>query len=124
MFNAKKQNSEAKPIFTNNSDAALLRYAEHIFLKMTEHEDLFPAPTPDLTVLETSITAYRDAYDEAPFRDKRAVILKQQRADEVQEVHHSLSQYEDAMGPGDPRPPLPRRVAQGPAPNQRTQRRT
>src|SRR3546814_16275691 len=87
----------AKPIFTSNSEAGLLRYAEHILLKMTEHADLFPAPTPDLTVLETSITAYRDAYAEATFRDKRAVILKHQRGDELQEAIYSLSQDVDAV---------------------------
>ena len=43
----------AKPIFTSKNATELLRYAEHIFLKMTENADLFPTPMPDLTELET-----------------------------------------------------------------------
>ena len=92
----------AKPIFKSNSGAGLLRYAEHIFLKTTENADLFPAPTPALTVLGSSITAYRDAYAEATFRDKRAVILKKQRGEELQKVIYRLSQYVDAVAQGDP----------------------
>ncbi|MFB2120752.1 fibronectin type III domain-containing protein [Parapedobacter sp. 2B3] len=92
----------AKPIFTSKDAAGLLRYAEHIFLKMTENADLFPAPIPDLTALESSITAYRDAFAEATFRDKRAVILKKQRGQELQEAVYRLSHYVDAVAQGDP----------------------
>ncbi|MEC3880824.1 hypothetical protein [Parapedobacter sp. 10938] len=92
----------AKPIFTSNSEAGLLRYAEHIFLKMTENADLFPAPNPDLTVLENAITAYREAYAEATFRDKRAVILKKQQGEDLQEVIYRLSHYVDGVAQGNP----------------------
>ena len=102
MFNAKKRKKMAKPIFTSNSEAGLLRYAEHILLKMTENADLFPDPNPSLTALEDTLSAYRDAYAEATFRDKRAVILKKQRGEELQEVIYRLSHYVDAVAQGDP----------------------
>lgn len=92
----------AKPIFTSKDATELLRYAEHIFLKMTENADLFTAPNPDLTVLQSALTAYREAYAEATFRDKRAVILKQQQGAELQEVIYRLSQYVDAVAQGNP----------------------
>lgn len=92
----------AKPNFTSKSETELLRYAEHILLKMTEHVDVFPDPTPGLTELETRLDAYRNAYAEATFRDKRAVILKKQRGEELQEVIYRLSHYVDAVAQGDP----------------------
>src|SRR3546814_9185584 len=69
---------------------------------MTENVDLFPTPNPDLATLESSITAYRDAFAEATFRDKRAVILKKQRGEELQEAIYRLSHYVDAAAQGDP----------------------
>src|SRR3546814_19664279 len=69
---------------------------------MTENVDLFPTPNPDLATLESSITAYRDAFAEATFRDKRAVILKKQRGEELQEAIYRLSHYVDAVAQGDP----------------------
>ena len=92
----------AKPIFTSNSETGLLRYAEHIHLKMNENADLFPDPVPGLEELETRLEAYRDAYAEATFRDKRAVVLKKQRGAELQEVIYRLSHYVDAVAQGDP----------------------
>lgn len=92
----------ATPIFAGKDTTQLLRYAEHIFLKMTENADLFPDPNPDLTMLESSITAYRDAYAEATFRDKRAVVLKGQKGKDLQEVIYRLSHYVDAVAQGDP----------------------
>ena len=102
MLNAKKRNEMAKPIFTSRDATGLLRYAEHIFLKMTENADLFPAPDPDLATLESRLAAYRDAYAEATFRDKRAVILKKQRGDDLQQVIYRLSHYVDKVAQGNP----------------------
>jgi len=92
----------AKPIFTSKDATELLRYAEHILLKMTENAELFPTPDPDLAILESSIATYRDAYAEATFRDKRAVVLKKQQGDELQEVIYRLSHYVDAVAMGNP----------------------
>lgn len=91
----------AKPIFTSKDAMGLLRYAEHIFLKMTENADLFIDPVPDLATLESRIAEYRDAYAEATFRDKRAVVLKGQRGSNLQEVVYRLSHYVDAIAEGD-----------------------
>jgi len=91
-----------KPIFTSKSAAELLRYGEQIFLKMTENAELFPEPTPALTVLESCLEAYREAYAEAAFLDKRAVILKKQQGEELQEVIYRLSHYVDSVANGDP----------------------
>lgn len=92
----------AKPIFTSKDATQLLRYAEHILLKMSENADLFPDPVPDLATLEGSLNAYRDAYAEATFRDKRMVVLKGQRGGDLQEVIYRLSHYVDAVAQGDP----------------------
>jgi len=91
-----------KPIFTSKNAAELLRYGEQIFLKMTENAELFPEPTPALTVLESCLEAYREAYAEAAFLDKRAVILKKQQGEELQEVIYRLSHYVDSVANGDP----------------------
>ena len=92
----------SKPNFSSKNATELLRYAEHIHLKMNENADLFPDPVPGLEELETRLEAYRDAYAEATFRDKRAVVLKKQRGAELQEVIYRLSHYVDAVAQGDP----------------------
>ena len=92
----------AKPIFTSRNATELLRYAEHIHLKMSENADLFPDPAPGLTELETRLGIYRDAYAEATFGDRRAAVLKKQRREELQEVIYRLSHYVDAVAKGDP----------------------
>src|SRR3546814_16756124 len=48
-----KKNEMAKQIFTCHSEAGLLRYAQHIFLNMTEHPNLSPAPNPDPNQMAT-----------------------------------------------------------------------
>ncbi len=65
----------AKPIFKSNDATGLLRYAESILMKMTQNADLFTDPIPSLVTFESLLHAYRDAYAEAGFRDKRAVIV-------------------------------------------------
>src|SRR3546814_7249457 len=69
---------------------------------MTENADLFPDPTPALTTLESRLTAYRDAYAEATFRDRRAAALKKHRGDDLQEAIYRLSHYVDKVAQGDP----------------------
>ncbi|GGH19430.1 hypothetical protein FAZ19_10770 [Sphingobacterium alkalisoli] len=90
-----------KPIYKSNDATELLRYAESILLKMTTNSDLFPEPVPSLTTLEGHLNAYRDAYAEARFRDKRAVILKGQKGKDLQETIYRLSHYVDAVAKGD-----------------------
>lgn len=91
----------AKPVFTSKDATQLLVYAEQIFLKMTENADLFTDPVPDLTTLWESLNAYRDAYAEAAFRDKRAVILKAQKGDKLQDLIRRLSHYVEMLADGD-----------------------
>ncbi len=92
----------AKPVFKSKDATELLRYAERILLKMTENETLFTDPVPDLATLENDLTAYRDAYAEAAFRDKRAVVLKGQKGGKLQETVYRLSHYVDAVAQGNP----------------------
>lgn len=91
----------AKPVFTSKDATQLLVYAEQIFSKMTENADLFTDPVPNLTTLGESLRAYREAYAEAAFRDKRAVILKAQQGDRLQNVIRRLSHYVEALADGD-----------------------
>src|SRR5690606_41039829 len=74
----------------------------HDALPISENAELFPEPTPALTELESSLEAYREAYAEAAFLDKRAVVLKRQQGEELQEVIYRLSHYVDAVANGDP----------------------
>jgi len=92
----------AKPVYTSKSAAALLHYGERIFLEMTENAELFPNPHPSLATLENRLDAYRQAFAEATFRDRRAVQLKRQRGAELQKTIYRLSQYVDAVALGDP----------------------
>ncbi|PRD47337.1 fibronectin type III domain-containing protein [Sphingobacterium haloxyli] len=91
----------AKPVFTSKDATQLLVYAEQIFLKMTENADLFANPVPNLATLEMSLNAYREAYAEAIFRDKRAVILKAQQGEKLQDVIRRLSHYVEGVAGGD-----------------------
>lgn len=90
-----------KAIFRSKDATELLRYAEQIFKKMTENVDMFTNPVPDLTTLETNLTRYRDAYAEATFRDKRAVILKGQKGKDLQRTIYQLARYIDGVAEGD-----------------------
>lgn len=90
-----------KPVFKSKDATELLVYAEQIFFKMTENADLFTDPVPDLAVLETHLEAYREAYAEAAFRDKRAVILKGQHGATLQDVVRRLSHYVEGIAAGD-----------------------
>ena len=91
----------AKPVFTSKDATQLLVYAEQIFLKLTENADLFIDPVPDLATLGESLNAYREAYAEAAFRDKRAVILKAQHGEKLQDVIRRLAHYVEGVAAGD-----------------------
>ncbi|SRR5690606_4398509 len=91
----------AKVNFKSKDATELLRYAEQIFQKMTENEDMFVDPIPSLETLENSLTAYREAYAEATFRDKRAVVLKGQKGEDLQQVIYKLSRYIEMVAEGD-----------------------
>jgi len=100
--NTKKKRKMTKPNFRCKNATELLRYAEQIFQKMVENEEMFTDPVPSLETLENSLTAYRAAFAEASFRDQRAVILKGQVGKELQEVIYRLSHYVDAVAQGNP----------------------
>lgn len=90
-----------KPNYKSNDATGLLHYAERIFKKMTENATMFVNPVPELATLEEKLIAYRAAYAEADFRDKRAVIVKGKTGRELQEVIYRLSHYVDAVAKGD-----------------------
>lgn len=92
----------AKPLIRSKNATELLHYAEQIFQKMKENEEMFPEPVPGLQTFETHLIAYRKAFAEASFRDQRAVILKGQAAVQLQAAIYRLSQYVDAVSEGDP----------------------
>lgn len=91
-----------RPNYSSNDATALLNYAEHIFQKMTENYDMFPHPVPSMATLESALIDYRDAYIEAMYRDRRAIVLKGQKGKELHEVLYRLSHYVDAIAKGDP----------------------
>lgn len=91
----------AKPIFKSYDATGLLLYAENILLKMTQNADLFVDPVPELAMLENRLNAYREAYAEASFRDKRAIIVKGKTGKDLQETIYRLSQYVDNIAKGD-----------------------
>src|SRR5690606_5355585 len=90
-----------KPIYKSYNATELLHYAENILLKMTQNAELFPTPIPSLTVLEDSLNTYREAFAEATFRDRRAVVLKGQKGDDLQQVIYRLSHYVAVVANGD-----------------------
>lgn len=92
----------SKPNFRCKNATELLRYADQIFQKLIENEDIFVDPVPSLEAFESSLRKYRKAFVEASFRDQRAVILKGQAGKELQEVIYRLSHYVDAIALGDP----------------------
>ncbi|MFD2970229.1 hypothetical protein [Sphingobacterium bambusae] len=91
----------ARPIFKSTDATGLLRYAESILLKMRQNADLFTDPVPDLASFESLLENYRNAFAEASFRDKRAVVVKGKTGQALQEAIYRLSQYVDAQAEGD-----------------------
>ncbi len=87
--------------FQSRNAAQLLQYAGQIHSKMSEHTDLFATPNPALADLETAIGDFRDATTEAAFRDRRAIVLRDQRQAALQAVVYELSKYVDTIAKGD-----------------------
>lgn len=93
-----------KPVLKlrENRQAQLLKYAENVLIKLTQHADIFVDPQPALPVLEAALQAYRESLAEASFRDRRAVTIKNQRKKELETVIYELSLYVDQVAKGDP----------------------
>ncbi len=87
--------------FQKFNAAQLLQYAEQILGKMTQNADLFESPTPPLADLEAAIGALRDATTEAAFRDRRAIVLRDQRQVALKGLLYELSKYVDSVAAGD-----------------------
>lgn len=83
------------------TDVQLMQSAEQIYTKMTAELTLFPAPVPSLTVLERSLTIFRHAVVEAAYRDKRAIVVRNEKRKELLYVLKELSKYVDTMAAGD-----------------------
>ncbi|MFD2966349.1 hypothetical protein [Sphingobacterium bambusae] len=90
----------ARPIFKSTDATGLLRYAESILLKMRQNADLFTDPVPDLASFESLLENYRNAFAEASFRDKRALVVKGKTGQALQDAIYRLSPYADACSLG------------------------
>lgn len=84
------------------SAAELTRYATQIYGKMQDQMALFPTPSPSLTVLEDAIADYRIATTEAAFRDTRAITIRNQSREVLEDILYELSKYVDTVAKGDP----------------------
>lgn len=87
--------------FQKLSAAQSLQYAEQIVGKMQQHPDLFVTPIPSLDDVEAAIAEFRDATTEAAFRDRRAIVLREQRQAELKTLVYELSKYVDTVAAGD-----------------------
>ncbi|NGM90339.1 hypothetical protein G5B35_23865, partial [Parapusillimonas sp. SGNA-6] len=65
------------------SDVQLMQTAEQILSKMAQEATLFPTPVPELTALETALTAFRNSATEAAYRDTRAILIRKQKRKEL-----------------------------------------
>ena len=87
--------------FQKLNAAQLLQYAEQILGKMRQHADVFESPSPSLEDVEAAVVAFRDATTEAAFRDRRAIVLREQRQADLKALIYELSKYVDTVAKGD-----------------------
>ena len=83
------------------NDAAIMQYVEQILTKMAEHNDLFPDPVPELSSLESALSAFRLAATEAAYRDTRAVRIREGKRKELEALLRELVKYVDSMAHSD-----------------------
>src|SRR5690606_29817602 len=83
------------------SDVQLMQTAEQILSKMAQEATLFPTPVPELTALETALTAFRNSATEAAYRDTRAILIRKQKRKELVYVLKELAKYVDTIANGD-----------------------
>lgn len=78
-------------------DVQLMQLAEQIHTKMGQDSALFPEPMPELSVLQSALVAFRNAATEAAYRDKRAVMIRNQKRQELVYVLKELAKYVDTV---------------------------
>lgn len=85
--------------FSRLSETQLDTEAENVFTKMTGNAS-FPAPTPELTVLETHLGEYRTALVEAALGDKHKVEVKNEKRGQLERTLRSLALYVEQVAGG------------------------
>ncbi|NGM62124.1 hypothetical protein G5B30_09380 [Sphingobacterium sp. SGG-5] len=83
------------------TDVQFMQTAEQILTKMTAESTLFATPIPELSVLETALTAFRAAATEAAYRDTRAILIRNQKRKELVYVLKELAKYVDTVAGDD-----------------------
>ena len=83
------------------TDAQLMQIAEQIHTKMMSETTLFAMPVPALPVLEGALVVFRDAAVEAVYRDKRAIIIRNEKRESLLYILKELSKYVDTVANGD-----------------------
>src|SRR5690606_3592997 len=86
--------------FRTLSDTKLDTEAENVYTKLTDNAD-FPSPMPELTVLETHLSEYREALAEAALGDREKVILKNRKRGQLEHTLRSLALYVEHAADGD-----------------------
>ena len=86
--------------FKNLSDTQLDTESENVLTKMTGNTS-FPTPTPELTVLEADLAAYRTAMVEAALGDRHKVELKNQQREQLERTLRSLALYVEQVADND-----------------------
>ena len=85
----------------NISDDELYEYALIILKSMREERVLFPDPHPDLDSFEKRIEEFNLAAIEAKNRDRRAVLIRDQKKEILQQDIRFLSFYVQTIAKGD-----------------------
>lgn len=85
----------------NISDAELDDYATTILNEMRKHESLFPYPDPDLRSFEALLNDFREAVARAAYRDRLAIIARNNKRKVLQENIRFLSFYVQTAAKGD-----------------------
>lgn len=87
--------------FSNQNLAELRKFAEQIFDKMTAATATFAAPTPTLETLRETIQIFSESISEAAFNDRRAIVYRNKKRDELRNIIYELSKYVDSIAKGD-----------------------
>lgn len=85
----------------NISDTELDEYATVILQEMKKNESLFPNPYPELRAFETMLNDFREAIVKAAYRDKLAIIIREDKRKVLQEAIRFLSFYVQTIAKGD-----------------------
>ena len=86
--------------FKNLSDTELDTESENILMKMTGNAN-FPTPTPDLSVLETDLEAYRAALAESALGDRHKLEVKNQLREQLESTLRRLALYVEQIANND-----------------------